>query len=342
MKTRTEFDTFYSKHLNADIEALEQRRAAIAHKFSFKRYGRWLLILVIVTPVVIITVNFIPGLKQEQFLFLIFFTILYAILAPIYIFIRRNWVFDNEINKYKRTIVPKVVHFVGDRLTYDPAKGISLETFMENELFERPTAYQTEDLVEGIAGTLKVQFADVNATKKISKRIHASHSTKHNESTDTINIFYGLYTVVELRRAWPEPMWIDPKYVDSGNKLLDALGGSLLKIANVARTDHHLPGEPITTGHARFDELFAVRAQNIAAARRAITPALVNLLLACRDEAAMPVYLAIRDKKLHIGFSGMNFLEVDAHTTINRDKIFKYVNVMNFAIGLGEYFDQAS
>lgn len=88
MKSKADFDQYYEKELKSVVVSLEAKRMAIANRFSYKRYKRNLKGLFLLDLLVGFLVGF--NILPELFISVIPISILYAMFAPLYIFIRRN------------------------------------------------------------------------------------------------------------------------------------------------------------------------------------------------------------------------------------------------------------
>ena len=341
MKSSTEFESFYQSHLKSNVEQIENRRLVIAQKYSFKGYRKLLLRFALALPVIFIGVSFVPSIDPDQLNFLIPTVAGYAMLAPIYILIRRNWVFRPLTKEYKQTVIPKLILFLGEQLKYTPEEGITLEEFNKSGLFEKPSGYTSEDLVAGQVGALYLKLADVTATKNTTNSVskvgwNPSYGSrrKSSRSGSTVLEFGGLYGHVKLTSAFLSPIFIKPTY--TGIAIADKFLTGLLKSSVVLWLKDQMNLKEVKTGNSEFDGFFSVRCDNANEVKKVLTPLFIQTLLAFKKQVEVPVHLALADNELHVGFAGVNLFEVNATSLTEKNITFTYFNYLNLAIGLAE------
>lgn len=325
MKSTIEFEAYYQSHIKSDVEKLEEKRVVIANKYSFKKYRKRLLQLLVFLIVFFVTLNFFPQVDIENFIVLIPISFLYAIVAPIYIFIKRNLVFDPLITEYKTTVIPKLISFIDKELQYDAAQGISQAEFIRCGLFERPSMFKSEDLISGTVGKFNFRIADIQATR--------SANSGGKSSTETV--FTGLYGYTKLNRNFTTPIYLKPTYTgfDAADKLIQ----SFLDITAIKNFKDHITGTQIKTGNAEFDNSFLLRSLDEAEALKIINTTFVQMLLAFKKQLEVPVHLALFENELHFGFYGVNLFEVNAHQSLTEKNVtLKYFTYLNLALGLAE------
>lgn len=332
MKSQNEFESYYQSHLKKEVEKLEEKRLVIANQYSFKRYKKWLVRLVMGVPALFILLNFIPGGDRDILLIIPFLSFLYAIIAPLYIYIKRNIVFAPLLKEYKTTVIPQLLHFIDPRLTYDSTKGIDEQEFNKSGLFEAPTTYTSEDLVTGDLDTFSIRLSDVQAMRRNS---YKGQSSSKSTMTTVLSGFYGY---AKLSKSFSSPVFIKPTY--TGIAMADTLLKSFMSLSVVETLKDHLHVQPIKTGNAEFDSYFLVRSQEEKEVKRVVNPLFIQMLLAFKKQVEVPVHIGLVENELHVGFSGINLFEVNAHTSLTEKNVtLKYFNYLQLAFGLAEAID---
>ncbi|MBX2943139.1 MAG: DUF3137 domain-containing protein [Cyclobacteriaceae bacterium] len=319
MQSKEAFNNYYEKELKKSIEKMEAGRLAINQKFSYKKYGRnlkWMAILCV--PILILTTNkFIP----QQVVFLVPFTALYALFAPLYILIRRNLSFKEIKKDYKQTIIPKIISFISPDLTYDPLKGISEKDFRASDLFESYSSFNAEDLVQGTLDNTVIKMSDIKADRRSDK--------------NTYTIFMGLYAIVKLNKKFTSRVIIKPTNIMS--VALEALGNKFLGSLLTEKIHSKLNTNDIKTGNPTFDKDYEIYCKSPEVASALITPTFIQLIMAFRKEMNTPISLSFFDNEVHMAFHGINLFESDAHTSfIEKDISKQYFEYLNLVIGISQ------
>jgi hypothetical protein len=332
MKSQTEFESYYESHLKREIQKIEEKRLVIANKYSFKRYKKWLLRIGIGVLTFFFLLNFIPGADPESFHIIPVLSFFYAIIAPIYIFIKRNVVFAPLLKEYKATIIPKLVHFIDERLTYDPGKGIDEQEFNKSGLFEVPTSYTSEDLITGTLETFSVRLSDVQAMRR------SNYKGQSSSKSTMITVLSGFYGYAKVAKTFSTPVFIKPTY--TGIAMADSLLKNFRSLSGIDALKDQNTIPPFKTGNAEFDGYFIVRSQYESEVKRVVNPVFIQMLLAFKKQAEIPVHIGMVEKELHFGFSGINLFEVNAHTSLTEKNVtLTYFKYLQLAFGLAEAVD---
>lgn len=329
MRSNADFEEFYSRELKATVGRLEEQRKAIAEKYSFKKYWRnlkWLLILTIIAGVA----RAVAPERVPEIVGLIAVAMVgYAIIGAIYTVVKRNGAFKPVVLEYKKTVIPRIIHFVDPGLQYDPQQGINASDFTAGGLFESPTTFKSEDLVMGNVAGVKLSMADVVATK--TKR-----SGSKGES-NTVTLFKGFYGFARFDQPFPAQVVLKP-----GNAALEALeklGGMAKKFLGgmVDAFMEKMKLTEIQTGHAEFDKAYFVQTAEREKTITMLSPTLMQLILTFNKELEMPVALSFRGNELHIAFANINMFEANLDVSLTENDVSKqYFRHLNLALGLVE------
>ncbi len=329
MKSKEEFEKFYNNELKRRIDDLEKRRVEITEKYSFKRYRRnlkWLVILIVLLGIARAVV---PKFVPEEIGLIVFFTVLYAIIAAIYIYYKRSKHFKPLKVEYKQAIIPKIISFVDSNLKYNPEAGISQEEFRAGGIFRDFSRYRTEDLVQGQSGDMEIKMADIECTRTETTR--SGNSSKSR----TVTVFKGFYIISKLSGKIPSGVIIKPS-IQIGEKMV-GLARKFLGDKLVDGFVEKLGLNDIESGDVEFDKQYQIKTINPEVAKALLTPRFTQLILTFQKEVDVPVSLSLFDNNLHIAFGGVNMFETDVFTSfVEKDISKKYFNYLNLAYGIVE------
>ncbi|MEP2669705.1 MAG: DUF3137 domain-containing protein [Cyclobacteriaceae bacterium] len=327
MKSKEEFDSYYEKELKRKIEDLEVQRLAITEKYSYKRYWKNLMWLVILFVALVVGSIFIPAIP-EQVESLFPFIIVYAIGAAIYIYVMRAKKFKPVKLDYQQTVITKIIAFVDPQLKYNHLEGISAREFEAGGLFGSYTSYKSEDLVYGNTNGMELRMSDINCTRRKS-------GSGKNSSSTTVTVFKGFYIISKLNEKIPAGVIIKPSsgVADAFKGLASSFLGS--KLVNSIVDKFSL--NDIEVGDAEFDKQYHVKSVSPEVAKELLTPRFIQLIKTFQQEANLPVSLSFFDSNVHIAFSGINLFEADPYTSfIEKDISKQYFNYLNLAYGVVE------
>ncbi|MCB0488400.1 MAG: DUF3137 domain-containing protein [Cyclobacteriaceae bacterium] len=329
MRSNADFEEFYNRELKSLIARIEEQRKSIADKYSYKKYWRnlkWLLTLTIIGGIARAVA---PDQVPAAVGLIAVVMVAYAIIAAIYLTVKRNTSFKPISLEYKKTVISKIVHFVNPSLQYNPEQGLQASEFTMGELFESPTRFRTEDLVEGIVDGVAVRMADVVATK--TKR-----SGSKGEST-TVTLFKGLYGIARFERPFQAQVKLKPG--NAAYEALERIGGIAKKLLG-GMVDSFMEKMKLTeiqTGHAEFDKAYFVQSNEKEKALTMLTPTLMQLILSFNKELAMPVALAFKGDQMHMAFANINMFEINLGVSMTeKDDSRDYFRHLNLAMGLIE------
>ena len=327
MKSKEEFERFYTNELKRKIEQLEGQRKAITTKYSFKSYKRNLLGMIILFVALAVARPFVPAIPEEV-MFLIPIIVLYAIVAGIYIFVMRGKMFKPVKQEYQREVITKIIAFVDSYLAYKPNEGITAQEFDSGGLFGHYTSFKSEDLVHGKSDGLEVRMSDIKCerTKKSSGK---------NSSSSTVTIFKGFYVIGKLSEKIPSGVIIKPSPA-----IADTLKGLASKILGnqfVSSIMDKLSMGDIEVGDEEFDKDYHVKSVSPEVARELLTPRFIQVIKTFQKEMGLPVALSFFDNHVHIAFSGINLFESNPSTSFVEEDISRqYFNYLNMAYGVVE------
>lgn len=300
---------------------MEAGRLAIIQNYSYKKYGRNLKWMAIICVLLMILSASLPKYIPTQVVFLIPFTALYALFAPLYILIRRNLSFKDIKKAYKQTIIPKIISFVSTDLTYDPLKGISEKEFRAGDLFGQSFSFYSEDLVQGTIKNTEIRMSDIKADR---------HSNKNKYT-----VFHGMYAIVKLNQKFSSRIIIQPTHIMS--VALEAMGNKFLGGLLTEKIQSKFSTNTFKTGNTEFDKNYEIYCETPDVAKSLLTPIFIQLIIAFQKEINIPIRLSFFDKEAHIACDGINLFEADAHTSfLEKDITKQYFEYINLVIGISQ------
>lgn len=330
MKSKEEFIAYSEKEIKPIVVALEAKRLGIANRFSYKKYWRNLKWMAVIATVLTISIEVFPAVVPEQLRGAIPLTILYAMFAPLYIFIRRITSFNPINQEYKQKVIPKIISFFGSSLTYNAKDGITIREINASDLFQRPSGMEAEDLVAGTIDGIEVRMSDVKCTQRDNKK-----STSTSSGHQTATVFFGLYAIAKLKQNFSSRV-----ILKSSNIITDAISrlATTFLGSQLVETIHgKIEMNVVKTGNDAFDKLYTVKCVEDSVANKLLSPVFIQLVLAFRDEIKQPVDFSFFDNEVHIAFHGINLFEGDAHKSFTeKDISAQYFGYINMAIGIAE------
>lgn len=320
MKSPEQFDRFYTTDLLPELKSMDEERKRIKLKYSFKTYGIHLLIMV---GCIILTGLYLNGKKNAPAWtigLMFFLTIVFAIGKPIYLFIKRNIVFDKVNLKYKDGIIRKFIRFIDSDLVFNPGKSLPADKFDIRTCFNRAAAsasYTSLDLVSGKLDGANFLMADIKA---YGMPIGVA-------GRDNRIAFFGTYAVIELKRSFTGVC-----HIGCRNKLIQPLQG-LTESAEALNSKFHgllgaLTGKDpdsfnrrlpdnysdFETENTAFNRVFDVLLTKENSVSILFTSQFLLDVLKIYNELNKSFSITIKQNELHVYFDGNDQFDSDVHT----------------------------
>lgn len=321
MKTLEQFEKYYSKELKPEIETIEREGEKVKRKYSFKSYGIDMATLVVIIIIIDITRGFVPAIPDYLIPVCVVLTMLYAIIKPIYIFVKRNLVFDQFNQKYKETVAKKLVNFIDTDLKYDASGSLPSDKFMVRTFFVAARSegnLTSEDLVSGKLDGRNFILADARV----------SIGSSGGVSSDRLS-FEGVYAVVTLKKSFNGTMHLN--YVNKAMQSLSELNQGVESFRNlINQTLGGLTGNDpetldkrfadgyinVQTGDDSFEKVFKVIGIKTSDCEEILTEKFRKGLLKIVDESGKSIGLTLNGNELHIAISHENLFEADVHSNM--------------------------
>jgi len=269
-------ELFYQSDLLPDLETLEAQRLTVKKKFIqavFIAVGLDLIFL------------FVAGKFGLHLFFLLMFL---AFTAVFTLFPWYTKYFRSYKKGFKDTIIPKIVAFIDQRLSYDKAGMVEKEEFMTSHLFnDKPGVYNGDDLVAGNLGQTAIRFSEIHAKRVDIIRQNSSSASQKTKKKYT-PIFNGLFFVADFNKSFKGTTIVLP---DTAQKLFGELGQALQSM-NVKN------GQLIKLEDPEFEKLFVVYGQDQTEARYILSTSLMRRIVKFHNR---------NQKKMRISFSASKF-----------------------------------
>ena len=201
--------------------------------------------------------------------------------------------YSNYKSRFKNEVVSEVFKIVSPSATYSPAEGVAKADFEEPGLFNPRGGCVSDDRVHGTIGQTPFEAAEVRS----------AYSTG-GKNKSTVVVFHGLFFHLDFNKTLRGVTIVQPE--DASSSQLGSRG-SLTKVA--------LENPPC-------EQAFAVFASDEVEARYILTPAMMEQILALRQRAGKPVFLAFKNNRAYIGVHyGRALFEPGIATTTSLESI---------------------
>lgn len=202
-------------------------------------------------------------------------------------------------DKFKTSVLPRLIEAVDPNLQYDAKRGISSSSFVDTELYTtRPDRYRTEDLIYGTYGNTKLQLAEIRAQEERSRQ-----DSDGNNETYYVTIFEGILLIADFHKHFHGRTFIFP---DKAEKLFGNFGRFLQKMGGRSKTDLIRMEDP------EFEKAFAVYSTDEIEARYILSTAMMRRILNIRSRFGENIRVSFKDSCLILAVPHRKpFLEPD-------------------------------
>lgn len=201
--------------------------------------------------------------------------------------------YSNYKIRFKNEVVSEVFKIVSPSATYSPAEGVAKADFDEPGLFNPRGGCVSDDRVHGTIGLTPFEAAEVRS----------AYSTG-GKNKSTVVVFHGLFFHLDFNKTLRGVTIVQPE---------DASSSQLGSRASLTKVALENPA---------FEQAFAVFASDEVEARYILTPAMMEQILALRQRAGKPVFLAFKNNRAYIGVHyGRALFEPGIATTTSLESI---------------------
>ncbi len=201
--------------------------------------------------------------------------------------------YSNYKSRFKNEVVSEVFKIVSPSAIYSPAEGVAKADFEEPGLFNPRGGCVSDDRVHGTIGQTPFEAAEVRS----------AYSTG-GKNKSTVVVFHGLFFHLDFNKTLRGVTIVQPE---------DASSSQLGSRASLTKVALENPA---------FEQAFAVFASDEVEARYILTPAMMEQILALRQRAGKPVFLAFKNNRAYIGVHyGRALFEPGIATTTSLESI---------------------
>lgn len=302
-----EFEQVYSKIVeNADKEKLEETRQKLKlKKGSIK--GICIAILVICILLAIFAKELIFAIVMFIPFIGIFAVITFVI---IYSFTKKNdMILYSRL--YKNTVIPELVKSMEPDVEYHIERGMERSIYLESQ-FEGFDRYESDDLMTGkLKNNCEISMAD----------IHTQIESRDSDGDTTyINLFSGIYAIVEIPKKFNEVLYIKKDKKNEGFS------------STYKMRDGYSSYEKIDLDSQEFEKYFDVFGSNKIVAVQILTSDVMQTLIEVREKMGIRYEIAIRDSKLYIRFFSGPMFETPSYSIdpLDKNTIYKYYTMLKY------------
>lgn len=349
MKSQAEFKQFYQRELLPLLENLNVERIQIQNKYSFKKYGRNLLIFFVFAVVFALTFG-----KEKSFpdyiVPLIFLSImLYAVAAPIYIFIKRNLAFDTVSNTpdKKDQLVQTFLSYVDSSLNFQPNNQLSQEDFEFKTVYcmkSNLLSCITKNLVNGNFNNRPIKMAYA----------HTVYRLPNKETSDKCHA-HITYATIKLKKSAETNFYLNTPelFASAQNKLRQAQHSFQEKINNLMSNftgrngfmPNNIPEGFILfeSGIQDFDDRFVVIGNENTNFETFFTKEFCTTFIDLVEKYGFNIGIGIKDQHLYIAINNCSLFEFGVYDNLishdERDSLLNHYMRFQFIDELTNLID---
>ncbi len=306
MQTDEALRGFCVKLLSQKQDELESIRKKSGHQYY--RIVYTVIIVFVISAIVL-------GVIGESILILVLLFVLGPIFFGLLAFYLKSIREEYKVS-YKRGIIPEMIRFYNENLSYYPEKGILFQAVEVSNLFTSGYNFESSDYVEGQIGETFIQFSPIKFG--LSQSLDPS-------------AFEGMFMIVTFNKNFNGRYLIVPGIY---NKII---GGILSK------TIHGLTGdspEQIQMENEDFNRLFSVYGTDQIEARYILTPSMIQRMVDFRNSVNENVYFSFTRSRLFIAFEmrKKTLYEPDFSSNIDVEDLVNWGRGIQLALGVVDEF----
>jgi len=243
---------------------------------------RRIYLIVLLVPLVgLIVVSLAAGMDSA----FIISAGIWLILGLIIYYFRAGSLATKYKSDYKTAVIPKLLHGIDPQLSFEPDRGIPLDSFVGSELFtKRPDRYNSEDLVFGNYGKTFLQLAEVHAEDR-----QTTTDSKGRSQTRYVTIFKGLILIADFHKDFAGRTFVLP---DTAEKLFGRFGRHLQKLSGRRETDLIHMEDP------EFEKTFAIYSTDEIECRYILSTAMMRRLLDMQERFGSDVRVGFKESNI--------------------------------------------
>jgi hypothetical protein len=307
-------EVFYQSELMTDLTQLENMRKAAKKKMIP------LITLAVLFNLVCLVLIIKAGYKINLMGIAL-------VISAVPFFVWYAKYFKGYKDRFKTTIIPKIVAFIDPGLNYTKDGMVPKAEFINSHLFtERLDRYRGDDLVSGTLGKTAIQFSEIQVDR-VEKYSTGSGSNRRTR-THIHPIFRGLFFSADFNKSFKTTTIVLP---DKAQKLMGDLGQVFQKF-------NFQNGELIKLEDPEFERRFVVYGQDQVEARYILSTSLMQRITAFQTQARKDIRLSFSNNKLYVAipFDRELFEPTLMESMLDFSRIKEYYDNMKLVIDIVE------
>jgi len=310
MKTIKELEEFYYGDLESTLDNFEKGRKKAIINMVKKLIVCILSFGLINYALIIINIG-----NLSTIIFLIAFLFHFFFAQSVY----ASAISDYN-DKFKNSIIEPLIKSMNESFVYCKDKHISIETFMESNLFRRPDKLTGDDYVVGEIDGVEIEFSDVKAQTISSGTINTDRPVEYN------TFFEGLFIKSNFNKHFEGKTFVYSSYYDENSE-----NNSF--VFSYSKSSSSSEYEQIKMDNAQFTKEFNVYSTDQIEARYILTPSMMERLLEFKRKSIYPLYISFVNDCIHIVIcTNKNNFEANLFQSVtNHNAAFEYILHINLA-----------
>jgi hypothetical protein len=287
-----------------DLGVLESERTTYTKKF-WKRFFICLALFIGI-PLVIFIVN------PDSMLAALIAGGVILVGSAIFLGIGYNRFYKHFKEQFKGKVIPAVVKFVDERLSYDPNLGL-MDKYAESKIFtQRYDRCKAEDTISGKFDLTDFAFGEIHTEYKT---VTTDKNGRRQEHWHTI--FKGMFFVSDFHKNFHGETMIDMDFME---RYLGKLGRKFQQW-NPSRD-----GDLVKLENPEFEKKFAVYSTDEQECRYILTPSMMERLLEMSKKLNFRISISFRNNQVYIAvFNNMDLFEPSVFGSLLKEEDYKII-----------------
>ncbi|MDF3025801.1 MAG: galanin [Fluviicola sp.] len=287
-----------------DLGVLESERRAYTKKFW--KYFLICLAFFIGVPLVIFIVS------PDSMLAALITGGVILVGSAIFLGIGYNRFYKHFKEQFKGKVIPAVVKFVDERLSYDPNLGL-MDKYAESKIFtQRYDRHKAEDTISGKFDLTDFAFGEIHTEYKT---VTTDKNGRRQEHWHTI--FKGMFFVSDFHKNFHGETMIDMDFME---RYLGKLGRKFQQW-NSSRD-----GDLVKLENPEFEKKFAVYSTDEQECRYILTPSMMERLLEMSKKLNFKISISFRNNQVYIAvFNNMDLFEPSVFGSLLKEEDYKII-----------------
>jgi hypothetical protein len=301
------FAQFQANLITGDLGVLESERKVFTAKFR-KRFFICLALFIAV-PLIIYIVN------PDSLIAALIAAGVILVGSAIFLGVIYSRFYKHFKEQFKGRVIPAVVKFVDERLSYNPNLGL-MDQYAESKIFtQRYDRYKAEDTISGKFDLTDFSFGEIHTEYKT---VTTDKNGRRQEHWHTI--FKGMFFVSDFHKNFHGETMIDMDYME---RYLGKLGRKFQQW-NPSRD-----GNLVKLENPEFEKKFAVYSTDEQECRYILSPSMMERLLEMSRKLNFRISISFRNNLVYIAvFNNMDLFEPSVFGSLLKEEDFKIIITM--------------